>query len=81
MPICCTKSWGGQYQEMYGGISRRVTGTLSSLFKVNQISTGVPIDGSVKITEWAAKYFNGSASKVKVLDTYCMGSNKYFKVV
>ena len=31
-----------------------------SLFSTKQISTGKPIDPSVKITNWSAKYFNGS---------------------
>ncbi|MBZ1514772.1 glycoside hydrolase family 70 protein [Leuconostoc mesenteroides] len=75
---------GGQYQEMYGGaFLEELQALYPSLFKVNQISTGVPIDGSVKITEWAAKYFNGSNIQGKgagyVLKD--MGSNKYFKVV
>ena len=30
------------------------------MFKVNMISTGKPIDDSVKLKQWKAEYFNGT---------------------
>ncbi|GMA70218.1 glucosyltransferase-S [Leuconostoc litchii] len=75
---------GGAYQSTYGGaFLDKLKALYPTLFETPQISTGLPIDGSVKITEWAAKYFNGSNIQGKgagyVLKD--VGSNKYFKVV
>ncbi|MDN6899690.1 glycoside hydrolase family 70 protein [Oenococcus sicerae] len=52
---------GGKYQEQFGGA---FLGTLQNLypdlFTDKQLSTGLAIDPSQKITEWSAKHFNGS---------------------
>lgn len=55
-----TKTYG-DYQEQYGGkFLNDLQKLYPSLFTTKQISTGKPIDPSVKITNWSAKYFNGS---------------------
>ncbi len=51
----------GDYQEQYGGkFLDELQKLYPSLFTTKQISTGKAIDPSVKITNWSAKYFNGS---------------------
>ena len=74
---------GGEYQARYGGAFLDQLRTLyPSLFKTAQISTGVPIDPTVKIKEWSAKYFNGSNIQGKG-EGYVLkdsGSNAYYKV-
>ncbi|WP_195934049.1 glycoside hydrolase family 70 protein [Streptococcus sobrinus] len=51
----------GDYQEQYGGkFLDELQKLYPSLFMTKQISTGKAIDPSVKITNWSAKYFNGS---------------------
>ncbi|MGT2906365.1 glycoside hydrolase family 70 protein [Streptococcus dentiloxodontae] len=54
---------GGKYQAQYGGAfleELKSKSKYAKLFSTNQISTGKAIDPSVKITEWSAKYFNGT---------------------
>lgn len=74
---------GGEYQAKYGGefldILRQEH---PDLFTTNQISTGVPIDGSTKLKEWSAKYFNGSDIQGKGADYVLRdgASQEYFKI-
>ncbi len=52
---------GGTYQKKYGGaFLATLQKKYPQLFKINQMSTGKPMDPSVKITEWSAKYMNGT---------------------
>ncbi|WP_280515159.1 glycoside hydrolase family 70 protein, partial [Lactobacillus nasalidis] len=52
---------GGQYQKQYGGkYLDELKQKYPDLFSKVQTSTGKPIDASVKITEWSAKYMNGT---------------------
>nr|P29336.1 RecName: Full=Glucosyltransferase-S; Short=GTF-S; AltName: Full=Dextransucrase; AltName: Full=Sucrose 6-glucosyltransferase; Flags: Precursor [Streptococcus downei]pir/A41483/ glucosyltransferase (EC 2.4.1.-) gtfS precursor - Streptococcus sobrinus [Streptococcus sobrinus]AAA26898.1 glucosyltransferase S (gtfs) [Streptococcus downei] len=58
--VANTRSYG-DYQEQYGGkFLDDLQKLYPRLFSTKQISTGKPIDPSVKITNWSAKYFNGS---------------------
>lgn len=55
-----TRSYG-DYQEQYGGeFLDELQKLYPSLFTTRQISTGKPIDPSVKIKNWSAKYMNGT---------------------
>ncbi|KRM95107.1 dextransucrase [Liquorilactobacillus aquaticus DSM 21051] len=74
---------GGKFQARYGGaFLKKIKKLYPDLFTMNQISTGVPIDASKRITQWSAKYFNGSNIQGRgafyVLKDW--GSNKYFKI-
>ncbi|WP_167849508.1 glycoside hydrolase family 70 protein [Weissella confusa] len=74
---------GGEYQAKYGGeFLDRLRQEHPDLFTTNQISTGVPIDGSTKIKEWSAKYFNGSDIQGKGADYVLKdgASQEYFKI-
>ncbi|MFH7309036.1 glycoside hydrolase family 70 protein [Weissella paramesenteroides] len=74
---------GGEYQAKYGGeFLDLLRQEHPDLFTTNQISTGVPIDGSTKIKEWSAKYFNGSDIQGKGADYVLKdgASQKYFKI-
>lgn len=52
---------GGEYQKKYGGaFLSEIQKKYPELFKIKQVTTGKPIDPSVKITEWSAKYLNGT---------------------
>lgn len=52
---------GGEYQKKYGGaFLDKLQKLYPEIFTKKQVSTGVPIDPSQKITEWSAKYFNGT---------------------
>ncbi len=52
---------GGQYQKEYGGrYLEELKQKYPELFKTKQPSTGATIDPSEKITEWSAKYLNGT---------------------
>ncbi|MFT8607581.1 MAG: glycoside hydrolase family 70 protein, partial [Liquorilactobacillus ghanensis] len=52
---------GGDYQKKYGGAFLNILETkYPDLFSDIQASTGKPIDPSIKITSWSAKYFNGT---------------------
>lgn len=52
---------GGEYQKQYGGaFLEKLQKLYPAIFKRVQVSTGKTIDPSVKITEWSAKYFNGT---------------------
>ncbi|WP_431310039.1 glycoside hydrolase family 70 protein [Leuconostoc litchii] len=74
---------GGDYQSLYGGaFLDEIKKLYPSLFEVNQISTGVPMNPSEKIKEWSAKYFNGTNIQGRgayyVLKDWA--TNEYFKV-
>ncbi|MFR0600906.1 glycoside hydrolase family 70 protein [Lactobacillus equicursoris] len=52
---------GGKYQKQYGGaFLSDLKKKYPDLFTTKQLSTGKPMDPSVKITEWSAKYMNGT---------------------
>ncbi|MGT2750020.1 glycoside hydrolase family 70 protein [Streptococcus orisasini] len=56
-----TKSSGKDQQAKYGGeFLAELQAKYPELFTRKQISTGLPIDPSVKIKQWSAKYFNGT---------------------
>ncbi|MGG0922138.1 glycoside hydrolase family 70 protein [Leuconostoc suionicum] len=68
--IAKTKSSGQDYQSKYGGqYLDLLKDKYSNLFENKQLSTGESIDPSEKITQWSAKYFNG---------TNIQGRGKYF---
>ena len=74
---------GGAYQAQYGGaFLDEIKSRYPELFKINQISTGVPMNPNEKITEWSAKYFNGTNIQGRgayyVLKDWA--TNEYFKV-
>ncbi|MCP9329026.1 glucosyltransferase [Liquorilactobacillus satsumensis] len=74
---------GGQYQAMYGGaFLDKIKQLYPDLFKTKQISTGQSMNPNEKITEWSAKYFNGSNIQGRgawyVLKDWA--TNKYFSV-
>ncbi|NLQ60143.1 glucosyltransferase, partial [Streptococcus mutans] len=55
------KSSGKDQQAKYGGaFLEELQAKYPELFARKQISTGVPMDPSVKIKQWSAKYFNGT---------------------
>ncbi|MFR2209624.1 MAG: glycoside hydrolase family 70 protein, partial [Streptococcus salivarius] len=59
--VANTKSSGKDYQAKYGGeFLAELKAKYPEMFKVNMISTGKPIDDSVKLKQWKAKYFNGT---------------------
>ncbi|WP_367301134.1 glycoside hydrolase family 70 protein [Leuconostoc carnosum] len=77
------KGSGTDYQSIYGGKFLDTLKTkYNSLFTTPQISTGKPINPNTKITQWSAKYFNGTAIQKKginyVLKDWSTG--KYFNV-
>lgn len=52
---------GGKYQKEYGGkFLAELKQKYPGLFSKAQASTGKPMNSDVKITEWSAKYFNGT---------------------
>ena len=56
-----SKSSGKDYQAKYGGeFLAELKAKYPEMFKVNMISTGKPIDDSVKLKQWKAEYFNGT---------------------
>ena len=68
--IAKTKSNGQDYQSKYGGkYLDLLKEKYSNLFENEQLSTGQTINLSEKITQWSAKYFNG---------TNIQGLGKYF---
>ncbi|MFL2114577.1 glycoside hydrolase family 70 protein [Leuconostoc carnosum] len=74
---------GGQYQAQYGGaFLDQLKADYPTLFENKQISTGKPMNPDVKITEWSAKYFNGSNIQGRgawyVLKDWA--TNQYFNV-
>ncbi|WP_184284926.1 glycoside hydrolase family 70 protein, partial [Leuconostoc carnosum] len=74
---------GGQYQAQYGGaFLDQLKADYPTLFETKQISTGKPMNPNVKITEWSAKYFNGSNIQGRgawyVLKDWA--TNQYFNV-
>ncbi|CAK1252278.1 glycoside hydrolase family 70 protein [Fructobacillus evanidus] len=59
--IANTMSSGTDYQSKYGGaFLAKLKALYPSLFETKQISTGKPIDGDTRITQWSAKYLNGT---------------------
>ena len=59
--VANTKSSGKDYQAKYGGeFLAELKAKYPEMFKVNMISTGKPIDDSVKLKQWKAEYFNGT---------------------
>lgn len=59
--VANTKSSGKDYQAQYGGeFLAELKAKYPEMFKVNIISTGKPIDDSVKLKQWKAEYFNGT---------------------
>ncbi|MGT2636719.1 glycoside hydrolase family 70 protein [Streptococcus ratti] len=56
-----SKSSGNDQQAKYGGeFLDELQANYPELFARKQISTGLPMDPSVKIKQWSAKYFNGT---------------------
>ncbi|MGT2929821.1 glycoside hydrolase family 70 protein [Streptococcus dentasini] len=56
-----TKGSGDDYQAKYGGaFLDELQAKYPEIFERKQISTGEAIDPSTKITQWSAKYLNGS---------------------
>ncbi|MBM7641982.1 glycoside hydrolase family 70 protein [Streptococcus loxodontisalivarius] len=59
--VANTKSSGSDLQSVYGGaFLDELQAKYPEIFNVKQISTGKTIDPSTKITQWSAKYFNGT---------------------
>ena len=59
--VADSKSSGKDQQAKYGGaFLEELQAKYPELFARKQISTGVPMDPSVKIKQWSAKYFNGT---------------------
>ena len=72
---------GGEYQKQYGGaFLEELQAKYPELFKQKQPSTGVAIDPSEKITEWSAKYFNGTNILHRGSDYVLRDGNTYFQV-
>ncbi|MFT9030502.1 MAG: glycoside hydrolase family 70 protein, partial [Leuconostoc pseudomesenteroides] len=74
---------GGEYQAIYGGaFLDKLKQDYPELFETKQISTGEAMNPDVKITEWSAKYFNGSNIQGRgawyVLKDWA--TNQYFNV-
>jgi len=59
--VANSKSSGRDYQAQYGGeFLAELKAKYPKMFTENMISTGKPIDDSVKLKQWKAKYFNGT---------------------
>ncbi|CAK1236260.1 Glucan-binding domain (YG repeat) [Fructobacillus tropaeoli] len=59
--IVNTLGSGTDYQSVYGGaFLEELKKKYPTLFETKQISTGLPIDGDERITQWSAKYLNGT---------------------
>ena len=59
--VANSKSSGTDYQAQYGGsFLDMLQAKYPEMFKATMISTGKPIDPSVKIRTWKAEYFNGT---------------------
>ena len=72
---------GGAYQKKYGGaFLNEIKQKYPDLFKIKQVSTGQPIDPSVKITQWSAKYLNGTNIMHKGAGYVLKDANGYFNV-
>ena len=73
---------GGEMQKKYGGeFLEEIREKYPEIFERKQVSTGVPIDPSVKIKEWSAKYFNGCAIQGLGVSFVLQDTNgKYFRV-
>ena len=69
--VANTKSSGKDYQAQYGGeFLAELKAKYPEMFKVNIISTGKPIDDSVKLKQWKAEYFNEQTFLNVVLAMY-----------
>nr|CCK33644.1 dextransucrase [Ligilactobacillus animalis] len=72
---------GGQYQKEYGGrYLEELKQKYPELFKTKQPSTGVTIDPSEKITEWSAKYLNGTNILHRGAEFVLRDGATYFRV-
>ena len=59
--VANSKSSGRDYQAQYGGeFLAELKAKYPKMFTENMISTGKPIDDSVKLKQWKAEYFNGT---------------------
>lgn len=59
--VANSKSSGTDYQAQYGGeFLAELKEKYPELFTAKMISTGEPIDDSVKLKQWKAEYFNGT---------------------
>ncbi|MCR1901896.1 glycoside hydrolase family 70 protein [Ligilactobacillus apodemi] len=72
---------GGQYQAEYGGkFLEELQEKYPTLFTTKQVSTGETIDPSEKITQWSAKYFNGTNVLRRGVGYVLHDSNQYYRV-
>lgn len=74
---------GGEYQQKFGGaFLDELKSNYPEIFARKQISTGETIDTDEKITQWSAKYLNGSAIQGHGASSVLMddASGKYFRV-
>lgn len=72
---------GGQYQKEYGGrYLEELKQKYPELFKIKQPSTGATIDPSEKITEWSAKYLNGTNILHRGAEFVLRDGATYFRV-
>lgn len=72
---------GGQYQKEYGGrYLEELKQKYPELFKTKQPSTGATIDPSEKITEWSAKYLNGTNILHRGAEFVLRDGATYFRV-
>lgn len=59
--VANTKSSGEDYQAQYGGeFLAELKEKYPEMFTATMISTGKPIDDSIKLKQWSAQYFNGT---------------------
>ncbi|EHI74032.1 glucosyltransferase-I [Streptococcus criceti] len=78
-----TKSSGKDFQAKYGGeFLAELQKQYPEMFTAKMISTGKPIDSSVKLKEWSAQYFNGTNVLGRGTDYVLSdeGTGKYFTV-
>ena len=72
---------GGKYQKEYGGkFLDELKQKYPDLFSKAQASTGKPMDPSVKITEWSAKYMNGTNILHRGSGYVLRSSSSYYNV-
>ena len=58
--VANSKSSGRDYQAQWWRFLAELKAKYPKMFTENMISTGKPIDDSVKLKQWKAKYFNGT---------------------
>ncbi|MEJ6400122.1 glycoside hydrolase family 70 protein [Nicoliella lavandulae] len=81
--VAKTISNGTDYQSKFGGkFLAQLQQAYPSLFTTNQLSTGQPIDASQKITQWSAKYMNGTNIQGRGSDYVLTNgvNNQYFSI-